>query len=134
MVDASGKSFDPLYAFGHGLSYTTFEYSAVATDRQSYSRNDTIHLTFSVSNNGNLSGKEVIQIYVKDIKASITPPVKRLRAFDKVSLDAGKKKDLSYDIPIRDLAFVGQDNTWIVEPGSFEIMVGGYTMKIEVTE
>jgi len=91
-----------------------------------------LNLEVDVKNTGNTSGKEVVQVFIGDIYASITPSVKRLRAFKKIKLEAGESKTLRFDIPIKDLAFVGIDNKWIIESGEFKIQINDLEKNFEV--
>ena len=79
-----------------------------------------------------MAGKEAVLVYVSDLVASITPPVKRLRAFDKIALEAGASQTVSFEIPVQDLAFVGRNNQWILEPGTFKVRVGGLDADFEL--
>ncbi len=134
VVDRSGSTFDPLYRFGDGLSYSTYAYNDMSTDKTTYEKDDNIHLKLTVSNEGEMAGMETVSVFVRDVKASITPPVRRLRAFRKINLAPGTTEEITIDIPVQDLAFVGQDHEWIVEPGQFVIMVGDLSTVIEVTD
>lgn len=134
VVDRSGSTFEPLYPFGYGLSYTTYAYNDMSTDKTTYEKDDNIHLKLTVSNEGAMAGMETVSVFVRDVKASITPPVRRLRAFRKINLAPGTTEEISFDIPVRDLAFVGQDNEWVVEAGQFIIMVGDLSTVIEVAD
>lgn len=116
--------FNPLFSFGHGLSYTQFEYSDLAIDNKAPLTTDTITVSLKISNKGEMDGYETALIFVSDEYASITPSVKRLRAFKKVFLKAGESKDVSIKLAISDLAFVGLDNKFIVEPGKFILNIG----------
>ena len=131
-VQNSGKSFDPQFSFGFGLSYTTFKYSNLKLDKKIYNESEAITITVDVKNTGERAGKEVVQLYVRDEIASITPPVKRLRAFEKVDLAAGETQTISFQVPVLDLAFVGLENKWVVEPGDFTLQVGGLTKDFRV--
>ncbi len=122
-VDFSMNAFTPLYEFGHGLSYTNFRYSELILSSASVNENDKLEVSVNVQNTGTLEGKEVVQLYVTDKVASITPSVKRLKAFEKISLGAGEAKTVSFEISPEDLAFVGQDNKWITEPGAFNLQI-----------
>lgn len=113
-----------LWAFGHGLSYTTFTYADPATDRSVYAPTDTIVLTVTVSNTGQRAGKEVVQLYVRDKTASVVTPVQELRAFEKVSLDAGESRRVTLRVPVDDLALYDRQMRRVVEPGEFELRVG----------
>ncbi|MCR5710433.1 MAG: glycoside hydrolase family 3 C-terminal domain-containing protein [Bacteroidales bacterium] len=115
----------PLFPFGYGLSYTTFSYSGISLDKDSYSDGDTISVTLRLENTGDREGTEVVQVYVRDLVGSITRPVKELKAFGRVSLKAGESRVISFDIPVSDLAFFGLDGTRKVEPGDFQLWVAG---------
>src|SRR6185295_7279170 len=133
-MTASGPEggYNPEWAFGHGLSYTTFAYGDIRLRAQSLGRNDTLVVSVRVTNSGKVAGKEVVQVYVRDVVASIAPPIKRLRAFEKVNLAAGEAKDVTLRVPVQQLAFIGLENRPVVEPGEFEVMVGGRTAKFTV--
>jgi beta-glucosidase len=120
--------FNPLYKFGSGLSYTTFEYADL-TLNEKMKGNDTLKITIKVTNTGKIAGKEVAQLYIKDEVASITPPVKRLKGFQKVSLAPGESKVLEFKITKKELAFVNEKLAWIVEPGTFKVMLGTQSQK-----
>ena len=89
------------------------------------SSNDSLKLSLTVKNNGNKDGNEVVQVYVSDLFASITPDNKRLRAFDKVFIKSGDSKKVSFSIPAKDLSFVNLENKYILESGDFTVHVGG---------
>ena len=115
----------PLFPFGYGLSYTTFAYSGIALDREAYGTEDTVQVTFTLANTGTCGGTEVVQIYVRDLVGSITRPVKELKHFERVTLEAGESRTLTVGIPVQDLAFVGLDGVKKVEPGEFQLWVAG---------
>ena len=115
--------FAPEYEFGHGLSYTTFRYSNLKLSAATLSENEKLIVTVDVTNTGKREGKETVQLYTSDLVASITPDVRRLRRFEKISLRAGETKTVSFTLDASDLAFVNAENKWIVEPGDFEISV-----------
>ncbi len=114
---------NPQYPFGHGLSYTTFSYSKLHINSPSMTALDTLEVSVMVTNTGNRAGKEVVQLYVRDEYASITPPVKRLKGFEKIFLEAGESKKVSFKIRASDLGFVNNDNKWITEPGDFQVLI-----------
>jgi len=114
-----------LYEFGYGLSYTNYEYEDVSLESDSLSSNDSLKLSLTVKNNGNKDGNEVVQVYVSDLFASITPDNKRLRAFDKVFIKSGDSKKVSFSIPAKDLSFVNLENKYVLESGDFIVHVGG---------
>ena len=117
--------FNPQYEFGHGLSYTTFSYSDLTLSQNVMNANAPLEVKVTVKNTGKVAGKEVVQVYVTDKVASITPSVKRLRAYQKISLQPGESKEVGFTIAASDLAFVGIDQQWVTEPGEFDIQVGG---------
>jgi len=115
----------PLFPFGYGLSYTTFTYSGIALDREVYGADDTLTVSFTLSNTGSREGTEVVQVYVRDVVGSITRPVKELKYFERVSLQPGESRSLEVKIPVSSLAFVGLDGRKKVEPGEFRLWVAG---------
>ena len=114
----------PLWSFGHGLTYTTFEYSNLQTDRASYLLNDTVHVRIDLKNTGKCEGKEVVQLYVSDVCSSVAMPIRQLRDFRKVALQAGETQIVRLSIPVSELSILNEKNEAIVEPGEFEIQVG----------
>ncbi len=125
------SDYNPQFEFGHGLSYTTFEYSNLKVSKKEFSTADVLTITVNVKNTGKRSGKETVLLYSSDLYASLTPDMKRLRRFSKISLEPGETKTVSFEISDKDLAFVNQHNAWITEPGEFEISTGG--LKTSVT-
>ena len=115
----------PLFPFGYGLSYTTFAYSGVALDRETYGTEDTVQVSFTLAKTGAFAGTEVVQVYVRDLVGSITRPVKELKHFERVALEPGESRTLTVGIPVGDLAFVGLDGVKKVEPGEFQLWVAG---------
>ena len=113
-----------LYDFGFGLSYTSFEYSNLKLNSNQFSKNENIYLSVDIKNTGEIEGKEVIQVYSKDHYASLTPDVKRLRAFKKIKLKPGEIKNVKFEIQVQDLGFVNYQNKHVVETGKFDLMVG----------
>ncbi len=122
--DNAGQGYDPLFPFGFGLSYTSFEYSDLRLSSNAISGNDKLTVTITVKNTGSLAGKHSVELYTRDLYASITPCMKRLRAFQKIELKAGESKEVSFSIDKDDLAFVNAQLKTITEPGEFEVMVG----------
>ncbi len=115
---------EPLYPFGYGLSYSNFEYSDVKLSAASLKGNQTLTATVTVSNNSNMEGKEVVQLYIRDLVGSVTRPVKELKGFQKISLKAGESKEVSFAITPEDLKFYNYDLKYDWEPGEFQIMIG----------
>lgn len=118
-------SNDPLYPFGYGLSYTTFEYGDLRLSSKDLKGDQKLQVTINLKNTGKTDGAEVVQLYIRDLVASMTRPVKELKGFQKVSLKAGESKTITFDISTEDLKFYNYDLDFDWEPGEFEIMVGG---------
>lgn len=116
--------FDPLYPFGYGLSYTTFEYSNVKLSSPTLKKDDVLTVTFDLENTGKYEGTEVAQLYVQDKVGSVTRPVKELKRFTRVTLKPGEKKNISFELPVSELAFWNIDMVKTVEPGDFGLWVG----------
>ena len=108
---------EPLYAFGHGLSYTTFEYSDIAMDG--------LKATVTVTNTGSVEGTETVQLYIRDLVGSVTRPVRQLKGFERVTLKPGQSKEVTFTIDKEMLSFYRQDMTWGPEPGDFKVFIGG---------
>lgn len=122
--DNVGTGYDPLFAFGHGLSYTSFEYGDIILSKNTLSGNEKLSVSITVKNTGSRAGKHTVELYTRDLFASITPSMRRLRAFDKISLQPGEAKTVSFSITKDDLAFVNDKLKTVTEPGEFEIMIG----------
>ena len=115
----------PLFAFGHGLSYTTFDYTELKLEKQTITKNEKLRFSVKVKNTGKVAGAEVVQVYFSDKVASITRPEKLLVRFDKVFLQPNEEKTVSFEIsPEEDLSFTGIDFKRVVEAGKFEILIG----------
>lgn len=116
---------EPLYPFGYGLSYTTFGYSAPELSASTINKDQTLTVRIIVTNTGARAGAEVIQLYIRDPVASITRPVKELKGFEKIYLLAGESREVSFIITPNDLRFYDADLRWVLEPGQFDVMIGG---------
>ncbi len=116
--------FTPEFHFGFGLSYTTFEYNNLQLSATELSGNQPLEITVDVTNTGKMAGKEVVQLYTSDLVASITPDMRRLRRFEKISLEPGETKTVKFTIDASDLAFVNAQNKWVTEAGEFNVMIG----------
>lgn len=131
-----GKSFEkfrsnyldvsntPLYPFGYGLSYTTFEYSPITLSAQTMNINQSLTATVTVTNSGPCAGTEVVQLYLKDEVGSITRPVKELKGFQKIALKAGESKEITFTIDSEMLKFYNGNLDFVCEPGDFQVMIG----------
>ena len=124
-------SNDPLYPFGYGLSYTTFSYSDVKLSSPTINANQTLTASVTVTNTGNVTGKEVVQLYIRDLIGSITHPVKELKGFQKVELKAGESRKITFSISVNDLKFYNSDLKFVAEPGDFKIFIGGNSRDIK---
>ena len=118
------------WPFGYGLSYTTFEYANLKTDKTHFTADDIITVTVDVKNTGKTAGKEAVLLYSSDLVASIVPDNKRLRDFTKIELQPGEVKTVTFQLPAKDLAFVGADGRWTLEEGDFILKVGKRTVSI----
>lgn len=114
----------PEYAFGHGLSYTSFSYSDLKLNKTSMSGNETAEISFTLTNTGKRAGEEVVQLYLQDPVASVVRPLKELKGFQKVSLKTGESKTIRFPINKETLSFFNGDLEWVAEPGSFNLMIG----------
>ncbi len=130
--DKETPGFNPLYEFGHGLSYTSFTFSDLKLNSSTLTKEDDIILSVKVTNTGSRRGKETVDVFTRDLFASITPSVKRLRAFRQVELEAGEAKNVTLKIPVKELAYHGLENAPVIEPGEFDVMVGELTERIRV--
>jgi beta-glucosidase len=122
-------AFNPQFKFGEGLSYTTFAYSDLKLGKQTIANNEEVPVSVTVKNTGNRAGKEAVLVYVSDLVASISPPNKRLRRFAKINLEPGQSRTLTFKLRREDLSFIGADNKPTVEPGEFDVSVGGLTQR-----
>ena len=114
-----------LYDFGYGLSFTTYEYANLTLSQEVASPEDVITVSVEVTNTGNRDGKEVVELYVNDVISSVLTPTRVLKGFDKVFVRAGETVDVKFELPVSSLSLIDADGESVVEPGEFEIMVGG---------
>jgi beta-glucosidase len=122
---------EPLYPFGYGLSYTQFTYSDIILNRKAISNDQSLTATVTIANTGNSDGKEVVQLYIRDLAGSITRPVKELKNFEKIELKAGESKPIYFDITPEQLKFYRPDLEQVIEPGEFEVMIGGNSRDVK---
>ena len=126
-------SNDPLYPFGYGLSYTTFQYGDIKLSKSSFKPGETITANITVTNAGPRDGKEVVQLYIRDLVGSTTRPVKELKGFEKILLKAGESKNVSFKITEEDLKFYNSDLKFVAEPGDFKLFIGTNSRDVKET-
>ncbi|WP_448697482.1 glycoside hydrolase family 3 C-terminal domain-containing protein [Mucilaginibacter sp. AW1-3] len=125
------KKIEPLYCFGYGLSYTSFKYTAVKTDKKAYKKSDKITASLQLSNTGKYAGKEIVQLYVSKINPKVEMAEKELKAFQKIAVNAGKAAQVALNFKASDLAYFDENSKkWIVEPGQYKISVGSSSRDI----
>ncbi|HET7896650.1 MAG TPA: glycoside hydrolase family 3 C-terminal domain-containing protein, partial [Flavisolibacter sp.] len=121
----------PLFPFGYGLSYTNFNYSDIRLSRNTLTAGQTINASVTVTNAGNYDGEEVVQLYLYDPVASITQPVKKLKAFQKISLKKGESHKVQFPVTVEDLKFFNTDLKRVAEPGDFKLYIGTDSQKVK---
>src|SRR5690606_11891615 len=119
------ESNDPLYPFGYGLSYTTFSYGDVHVSQSEITDKDSLTVSCKVTNTGTRAGEEVVQLYIRDVVASVTRPVIELKGFQKVNLQPSESKEVTFNITQDDLSLYKRDMSFGTEPGKFEVFIGG---------
>jgi beta-glucosidase len=125
---------EPLYPFGFGLSYTTFTYSDIKLDATKLAEGDTLRANVTVTNTGLLDGKEVVQLYMRDMAGSVTRPVKELKGFQKISIKAGESRKVTFEITDQMLKFYNCDTDFVNEAGAFKVMIGGNSRDVKTAE
>lgn len=115
---------DPLYHFGHGLSYTEFAYTDLKTDKDEYGSDETVRVSVKISNTGDYDGDEIVQLYISDETASMVRPTMELAGFSRISLKKQNTSTIEFSMKVSQMAFIGEDNQWIVEKGKISIMIG----------
>ncbi len=125
---------EPLYPFGWGLSYTTFKYSDLKVLKPQVGLTDNLSVSVTVKNTGKLAGTEIVQLYVRDLIGSVTRPVAELKGFQRLYLNAGESKQVTFTVPVSRLGFHDQNLRYVVEPGTFKVMVGGNSAELISTE
>jgi beta-glucosidase len=129
-VEMSSK---PLFPFGYGLSYTSFEYNDLVIAPESTSWNGQIEISVDVKNVGPRGGDEVVQLYVNDVQSEVTRPVKELKGFKRITLKPGEKKTVTFILSITQLGFYNKDMKYVVEPGKIKVMIGSSSEDTRLT-
>lgn len=124
----------PQFPFGFGLSYTTFEYKNLKLDKETYTKGEKVNVSVELTNTGNFDGKEVVQLYIRDVTASLSRPVKELKGFELVELKKGETKTIRFTLTENELGFFDNDGNYIVEPGTFKVFVGTNSDEVKETE
>ena len=114
-----------LYPFGYGLSYTSFSYGPVELSKEEMTHEDSIIVSTTITNTGNYTGEEVVQLYIRDLVGSVTRPVKELKGFQKIRLDAGESKSVNFTLKKKDLVFYDINMNLVAKPGDFKVFIGG---------
>ncbi|GGZ46069.1 beta-glucosidase BglX [Mesonia mobilis] len=125
---------DALFPFGFGLSYTDFEYGKIQLSKNKFSASEEITASIEVKNTGDMAGEEVVQLYIRDLFASITRPIKELKGFEKISLQPGESKTVSFTIDAELLSYFGGDKKWVTDPGKFQLFIGGNSVDLQQIE
>ncbi|WP_179337019.1 beta-glucosidase BglX [Winogradskyella ludwigii] len=115
---------EPLYPFGYGLSYTSFDYSNFSTNTASIGMDGTVEVSVDVTNSGDYDGKEVVQLYIRDVVGSVTRPVRELKGFQKVEIKKGETKTVTFKLTVEDLKFYNSTLDFVAEPGAFQVFIG----------
>jgi beta-glucosidase len=127
------RNIEPLFPFGHGLSYTDFAYSNLKLSSSDITENDQLQVTLTVTNSGKVKGKEVIQLYVADKESTVQRPVQELKAFDKIELEPGESKEVSLTLNNRDFSYYSKVyDRWLAESGEFDILIGSSSRDIRL--
>ena len=129
-----GAVVDVQWAFGYGLSYTTFAYSNLKASAEHFKAGDMLTFSVDVTNTGKRAGKEAVLLFSSDLVASDTPDVRRLRQFEKIALEPGETRTVSLTIPANDLAFADHNGLWTLEKGAFRIQVGDQVLTVTCDE
>ena len=131
-VDYVSEKVTPLFAFGHGLSYTTFEYSQLEIGNKQVEQGESIDITFKVKNAGSTAGDEVVQLYTRQVYATVPRPVKELKGYMRISLQPGEQKSITFHLPVDQLAFYDNNLDLVLEPGQVQVMLGSSSEDIRL--
>ncbi|MBA4145589.1 MAG: beta-1,3-glucosyltransferase, partial [Cytophaga sp.] len=132
--DYNNLSGQPLFPFGYGLSYTSFAYGVSTLDRKEIAANEATVLRCTLTNTGSRDGEEVVQLYIRDVLATVARPVLELKGFQRVALKAGESKEVIFNITPELLRMLNGQLQWVTEPGKFELLVGASSRDIRIKE
>ena len=132
--DYNNLTGQPLFPFGYGLSYTSFEYSNLTLDKTTMKANESLRATFKIKNTGKYDGDEVVQLYIRDVLASVSQPIIALKDFQRVHLKIGEEKSLSFTITPKMLSLLNTNLKSVVEPGDFRLLFGSSSKDIRLRE
>jgi beta-glucosidase len=124
-------SIYPQYPFGFGLAYTKFEYSDIRLNKKTITAKDKLEVSITLKNTGNYDGEETVQLYIRDMVATVVRPVQELKGFQKIFLEKGESKELTFTLTVNDLKFYNDQLQWIYEPGAFTVMLGGNSAEVK---
>lgn len=124
----------PRYCFGYGLSYTTFAYADLKLDQKEVGPFEDLNISMKVKNVGTVAGTEIVQLYLKDMHASMTRPVKELQGFARVPLNPGKEKEVRFTLSPSQTAFLDEDMRWLIEKGEFQVQIGASSEDIRLAD
>ena len=124
----------PRYCFGHGLSYTRFEYSGLTLDKKETKPFEAVRISLKVKNTGDCAGTEIVQLYIRDVHASMTRPFKELQGFARVDLKPGEEKEVTFALQPSQMAFLDEDMRWKIEKGVFEVQAGSSSEDIRLQD
>jgi beta-glucosidase len=133
MYDYGGGVYHQ-FSFGHGLSYTSFNYSNLIVSREQFNKSDQLWVSVDVENTGGVGGKEVVMLFSSDLFASLAPDVKRLRRFEKIHLNAGESKKVTFSLTADDLSFINAQGERVTEAGEFELTIADLSKTIKLIE
>ncbi len=119
----------PLYPFGYGLSYTTFNYDNLKLNKNQFEMGEDVQVSVEITNTGNYDGKEVVQLYIRDLYGSTVRPVRELKGFELVELKKGEKRTVNFTLTEDELGFYNNQGEYLVEPGEFEVFIGGNSVE-----